>query len=157
MAVERTEIRGNGGSPRRPGVRFEEEQAIGPLFRQLSADAGQLVRQEIALGKAELREAATGLIRDGAKIGVAAAFGLLAAIALTAFLIIGIGDLIDNYWLSALGVCVLYLIIAAILAKSAINGISSRDLKPTRTIETLREDAEWAKREVDEVKRELTD
>ncbi len=157
MAVERAEIRGNGRTPRRPGLRLEEEQAIGPLFRQLSADATQLVRQEIALGKAELREAATGLLRNGAKVGVAAAFGLLAALALTAFLILGIGDLIDNYWLAALGVGVLYLILAAVLAKSAINGISGRDLKPTQTIEALREDAEWAKREVGEVKRELTE
>ncbi len=156
MAVEQREIRGDGRSPRPPVVNVEEEPAIGPLFRQLSADAAQLVRQEIALAKTELSEAATGMIRDGAKIGVAAVVGLLAAMALTAFLVVGIGDLIDNYWLSALGVAVLYLIIAAVLAKSALDGIASRNLKPTQTIETLREDAEWAKREVGEVKRELT-
>src|SRR5690554_3724149 len=100
MAVNQHDIRVG-----RPGPRFEgldEEPSIGELFKQLSNDASHLIRQEVALGKAELRETASALGKDAAKIGIAATVAWFGALATLAFLILGFGALIGNYWLSAL-------------------------------------------------------
>lgn len=143
------------GPPRGPGM-DGGEPSIGELFGQLAADAARLVQQEVALAKAELRETGTTLAQDAAKLGIAAGLGLLGAIAATLFLILALGDLFDNYWLSALLVSLVFLGIAAYLGKSALDEIKRRGITPDRTIQTLREDADWAKREVKEVKRDLT-
>ena len=132
------------------------EPSIGELFGQLSSDAGRLIQSEVALAKAELRETTSMLARDATKFAAAAGLGLLGAMAATAFLIIGIGDLLDNYWASALLVTILYLAVAGFLAKSAMNEIKRNGLKPEETLATLREDATWAKREAQGLKQDLT-
>lgn len=154
MAVQEREIRVERGPTRRSGPPIDEGPPLQELFRNLSEDATHLIRQEVALGKAELRETASALGRDAAKIGVALTLGWFAALAATTFLIVGIGALIGSYWLSALIVAVLFGGAAAVLASQARNDLESRDLKPSRTIDTLREDADWAQREAEEVKRE---
>jgi hypothetical protein len=157
MALEQRDIiieRGNGRTS--PGVMPTREPSIGELFGQLSSDGGRLIQQEMALAKAELRETTSMLAKDAAKFGVAAALGLLGALAATAFLIIGLGDLLDNYWASALLVTIVYLAIAGVLARSAMNEIKTRGVKPEETLATLREDATWAKREAQSLKRDLT-
>ena len=132
------------------------EPSLGELFGQLSGDAQHLIRQEVALAKAELRETTSMLARDGAKIGVAVALGFVGVLTATAFIIVALGDLINNYWASALLVTVVLLAIAAFMAKSAMNDIKRRGMKPEETLETLREDAVWAKREAQALKRDWT-
>jgi uncharacterized membrane protein YqjE len=156
MAVHHRDIRVENGSGPRVGAPYTEEPGLGELFRQLSADATHLIRQEVALGKAELRETGAALAKDAVKVGIAIGLGALGAMAATAFLIVAIGSLLANYWLSALLVAVIYLGIAAVLAKRAMDDIKHRDLKPTQTIETLRNDADWAKQEARTIKREWT-
>lgn len=153
MAVHQHDIRVD----RRPGPRFgevEDEPPIGELFRQLSNDASHLIRQEVALGKAELRETASALAKDATKIGVALTVAWLGALALVAFLIVGLGALVGSYWAAALIVAVVFLGAGAALGYSAISDLRDRELKPERTIESLQDDAQWAKREARSVKRE---
>jgi uncharacterized membrane protein YqjE len=154
MAVHEPEIRVDHRPGPRIGGVWSDEPPVGELFRQLADDATTLIRQEVALGKAELRETAKALGRDVAKIGLAIGMAALGALAATAFLIIGLGALIESYWLAALIVAVVYFIVAAVLAKGATSDLKHRDMKPTRTIQTLEADKEWAKREAAEVKRE---
>jgi uncharacterized membrane protein YqjE len=156
MALEQRERIIERGNGRTPAVMPTREPSIGELFGQLSSDASRLIQSEVALAKAELRETTSMLVKDAAKVGVAAALGLLGALAATAFLIIGLGDLLDNYWASALLVTIVYLAVAGFLAKSAMNEIKSRGVKPEETLATLREDASWAKREAQSLKRDLT-
>ena len=132
------------------------EPSLGDLFRRLTSDTSELVRQEIALAKTELRETGSTLARDGQRLGIAAGLALAGALALTAFLVILLGDLLDNYWLAALIVGVVFLGIGAVLAKNAIADVKKHGLAPRETVGTLKEDAAWAKQEARQVKRELT-
>jgi uncharacterized membrane protein YqjE len=154
MAIDRTQIRVEDGSDPGGNGAWPSDPPIGELFRQLTDDATRLIKQEVALGKAELKQTASALGKDAAQLGIAVGLGLLGALSLTAFLIVGLGTLLANYWLSALIVAVVLLAVAAVLAKQALDDIKQRDLKPTQTIETLQADAEWAKREVEAVKRD---
>jgi multisubunit Na+/H+ antiporter MnhG subunit len=154
MATEQREMRVDRGLSPRFGGPLREEPPLGELFRQLSEDASRLVRQEVALAKTEVRESARAVGKDATKIGIAAGVGVMGAFAALAFVIIGLGALIGNYWLSALIVAVVLLVTAAVMAKAAMKDIKERELKPVQTMETLRADAQWAKREAQAVKRE---
>ena len=132
------------------------EPSLGELFTRLTTDTGDLVRQEVALARAEMREMASTAARDGTRMGIALGLALAGVLALTAFVVVALGDLFDNYWLGALLVGVAFLAVGGFLAKSAVNDIKRRGLKPEQTMATLREGAAWAKEEAREVKREIT-
>jgi hypothetical protein len=132
------------------------ESSLGELFKRLTADTSELIRQEMSLAKAEMRDTAATLGRDATKIGIATGFALAGVLALAAFAVVGLGDLFNNYWLAALIVGVVLLAVGGYLARNAIADVKRRGLTPQQTVQTLRDDASWAKQEGRELKRELT-
>jgi uncharacterized membrane protein YqjE len=138
------------------GATAAAEASLGELFKRLTTDTSELIRQEMSLAKVEMREAGATLASDATKIGVAVGLALTGLLAVGAFAIVGLGDLFNNYSLAALIVGVLFLAVGGYLGKNAINDVKRRGLKPEKTVETLREDASWVKQEGRELKRELT-
>jgi len=136
--------------------RLAPDQSVGTLIAQLSRDSSHLLRQEVALAKAELRESAAQVARAGASLGLAAGLALPGAFAFAAFLVIAIGDWIDSYWASALIVSVVLLALAALVARKGLARLRDGSLAPRETIGTLREDIDWMKYETQAFKRELT-
>jgi hypothetical protein len=135
----------------------QSEASIGELFKRLGTDTGSLIRQEAALAKAELREVGTTMARDGARIGIAAGLAFVGALALTAFLVVGLGVLLGGaYWLSALIVGAVAFGVGAVLARNAVGDIKRRGLTPRQTIETIKEDKAWAAQQARELKHDLT-
>ena len=132
------------------------DASLGDLLKQLTSDTGELIRQEVNLAKAEMRQTGATIARDGAKLGIAFGLALAGVLALAAFLVVALGDLFNNYWLSALLVGAVFVAIGGVLAKNAMSDVKRRGLKPDETIDTLKEDATWAKQEAREFKRELT-
>ena len=134
-----------------------ENPSVGELFKQLSSDSSHLMRQEINLAKAELMESAGHLAKGATKVGIAAGIAIPGLFAFGAFLIIALGDLMnENYWLSALIVSIAMLATAAILAKKGIGEFGKASFVPEETMGTLREDAQWAREESQEFKRAFT-
>ena len=159
--MEKTEIRDlrresvSGGNGRAVPA-LAPDQSVGELFRQLTTDSSHLVRQEINLAKTELSETAVRLGQAGAKLGIAVGVAIPGLLALVAFLVIGLGDLMnENYWLSALIVGIAFLGIAGLLVKRATAALRGGIGVP-ETAGTLREDAQWAKEEIQEFKRQFT-
>jgi hypothetical protein len=122
----------------------------------LTSDASLLVRQEISLAKAEMRESLDHLKATVAKLAIAAALAIPAALALTAFLVIALGDAINSYWASALIVGVILLVAAVGLARRAMAGVEKAKEGLQRTAESVGDDARWGKEELRTFKRELT-
>jgi uncharacterized membrane protein YqjE len=143
---------GNG----RPSFGDGDNQSIGGLFKQLSTDSSHLLRQEIALAKTELRETGSQLGQTASKLGIAIGVGISGTLALTAFVVIGLGDLIGSYWASALIVGVVMVGTAAILARRAIASLKAERIGVPETAGTLRDDTRWAKEEVHAFKRAFT-
>jgi uncharacterized membrane protein YqjE len=133
---------GPGNGPDGPDLR---DASMGELFKRLSSDTSQLVKLELELAKAEMTEKAKPLQAGAGMLGGAALVGLLAAGALTAFLI----ALLDTFmatWLAALVVTIVYAAIAGVLALQGKNRIQSATPPvPEQTIESVKEDVEWAK------------
>lgn len=131
------------------------EPSFGDLVSRLTSQTGALVRQEIALAKVELRETGATLARDSAKVGAGLMVAWAGVLALTAAFIVGLADLFDNYWLAALIVGAVYVIVGWVLARSAMADVRRRGLAPTQTVETLREDADWAKEQTKAIGQDL--
>ena len=139
-----------------PGVNRTEDASFGELLKRLTRDSGQLIRQEVALAKAEMREAGATVARDSAKVGMGLGVALAGALALTAGIVVVLGDALDNYWLAALLVGIAFTAIGAMMARSALKDVKERGLAPKETIETLREDKQWAGEVAQELKRDVT-
>jgi uncharacterized membrane protein YqjE len=121
------------------------EESVGELLKQLSQETTTLVRQELELAKAELSEKGKKAGVGAGLIGGAGVVGLLAAGALTAA-IIALLDKGMATWLAALIVAVVYGAIAGLLALRGRDKVQEATPPvPDQTIETLKEDAEWAK------------
>lgn len=121
------------------------EQPIGELLKQLASETTTLVRQELDLAKAEMREKGKKAGPGVGMIGAAGGVALLALGALTACLILALDGAMPN-WLAALIVAVVYGVVAAVLysrGKEKVDDVGSP--APRQTIETVKEDLEWAK------------
>ncbi|HEX2080643.1 MAG TPA: phage holin family protein [Longimicrobium sp.] len=131
------------------------EPALGDLFRQLAQDSATLVRQEMTLAKAELKANVRSVARDAAMVAVGGVLALVGVIVLIAFLVVAVGDALDNYWLGALIVGVLFLLVGGLLAMSNLKKLKQEEVAPTRTLETLKEDKQWLQSEIKQARREL--
>lgn len=131
------------------------EPPLGELVKQLAQDSGTLVRQEIALAKAELRQNAKSIVRDVAMIAVGGVIAAVGGLVLVAFLVILVGAVLDNYWLGALIVGALFVLVGGALAMANLKKLQKEDVAPTRTMETLKEDKQWAQSEIEQARREL--
>lgn len=133
----------------------DTEPALGDLFRQLAQDSATLVRQEVALAKAELRENVKSVARDTAKIAIGAVVAAVGALVMVAFLVLLLGDVVGEYWAGALIVGVLFVAIGAFLAMGAMKRLKKDTLTPEQTIQTLKEDKQWLQSETKRVRRDL--
>jgi uncharacterized membrane protein YqjE len=121
------------------------EQPVSELLKRLAHEMTVLVRQELDLAKAEMREKAG---KAGAGVGMwggAGVAGLLALGSLTAFLILALDGAMPN-WLAALIVGLIYAAIAGLLylsGKRRVDDVGSPI--PEQTVETVKEDVQWAK------------
>jgi membrane protein len=122
-----------------------EDRTLGEMFAELSRDTRTLLQQEITLAKTEMKEKAAaagksaGLVAGGGLIAYAGLLGIVAAVVL-ALIEMGLpawaGALIGGIVIAAIG----YL-----LVRSGLGRLSTQDLKPRETIDTLKEDAQWLK------------
>jgi len=119
--------------------------SIGELFADLTRDMSTLVRQEVQLAKTEVTQKAT---RAGKDVGYIAAGGLLAYtgfLALVAAVIIVLGTVGVPWWLSALLVGLVVAAVGYFLIMKGRDALKRLEMAPRQTIETLKDDAEWAK------------
>jgi hypothetical protein len=126
----------------------KDERSLGDLFGDLARDMGTLVSQEIRLARTEMTDKASRVGKDIAMLaagGFVAYAGLLAIIAAVIFLI---ADLGAPLWVSALIVGAIVAVIGGVLVQRGISALKQQDLMPRQTVESLKEDTEWAKEQV---------
>jgi hypothetical protein len=121
------------------------ERPAGDLLKDLSQQTSTLVRQEIDLAKAELTQKGKELGVGAGLLIAGAVVALLALGALTACVIALLATAIPT-WLAALIVAVVYAALAGALAVAGRGRIQkAAPPAPEQTIETVKEDVQWAK------------
>jgi hypothetical protein len=122
----------------------DDNRSLGELFSELAQETSTLVRQEVNLAKTEMSHKAS---RAGKQVGVLAAGGAVAYAGLLAILA-GVIVLLDNVmplWLSALLVGIVVAVVGYLLIRRALDALKREDFAPRETMETLKEDQQWAK------------
>ncbi len=118
--------------------------SVGQLFGRLSQDLSTLMHQEFELAKSEIKAEATKAGKSAGLLGgtgVSALFGLLMLSFAAAW---GLAEVIAPGW-AFLFVAAAYLLAAVILFTRGCKELRSVHPMPQQTIETVKEDVEWAK------------
>ena len=139
---------GTAGRYELPGA----PEGLGTLITGVIEDLQEIVRAEVRLAKTELKQDAAAVGRAVATLAAAALLGLTGFI----FLMLALTYLLSRFlrdWIAAGIVALALLVIAGILAMAGKRQLSAANLTPEQTIETLKEDKEWASRQISSVKR----
>ena len=119
------------------------ERSLGELVALATQDLSLLVSQEIALAKAEIKREVSAAGKGAGLFGGAGFTGLLALVFLSIALAFAIGKP-TTLGIGFLVVGLLYLLAAVVLGLSGKKKLSQVG-PPTKTIETLKDDAAWVK------------
>ena len=121
------------------------ERPIGEVAKSLTSDLSLLLRQEIDLAKAEMAEKGRTAAPGLGMFGGAGIVALCAAGALTAFLILVLSTFLPD-WAAALVVGAVLATVAYVLVQQGKERVADAGAPvPEQTIETMKEDVEWAK------------
>ena len=116
----------------------------GELASEVAKDMSTLVRQEIALAKVEMRQEAKNAGTAFGAFGGAGFAGYFVLVFLSLALMWLLGTWMALGW-SALIVAGIWAVIAGVLALVGRSRLKAFNPKPERTIETVKEDVQWAK------------
>jgi len=138
------------------GVGTDEElrsHSTADLVKQLSEQTTSLVRKEIELAQAELTAKGKAAGEGAGLFGAAGVVALLALGTLTA-LILSLLDKAMDFSLAALLVTLVYAAVAGFLALNGRTRIKrGMPPAPEQTVETVKEDVQWAKSQAKSVRR----
>ncbi|GGS72041.1 hypothetical protein GCM10010156_33580 [Planobispora rosea] len=121
-----------------------EPPSLGQLISEIGEDMSRLFRQEVELAKAEIRQEAVKAGKAAGLLGGAGFAGYMTALLVTLAVMFGLGNVMDLGW-AALIVAVVWAVIGAVLFVNGRKRMQQVSPKPEQTIETLKEDAQWAR------------
>jgi len=131
----------DGSAVGRPDV---EGRSVGDLLGEVTGNLSKLMRQEVALAKVELKEEAAKAGKAGGLLGGAGAVGYLVLVFASLALMFALDNAMGIGW-AALLTAVLLGIVAALLFVIGRNRFKQINPTPEQTVETLKEDVQWAK------------
>ena len=120
------------------------QTSVGELIGNISNDLSTLFRQEVELAKVELKAEASKAGKAGGMLGAAAFAGYLVVVLLSFALVAALSNVMDPGW-AALIVAAIWGIVAGVLFANGRKKLKTVDPTPHRTVETLKEDAQWLK------------
>jgi uncharacterized membrane protein YqjE len=136
-----------GGGVGPPYDQPGSDQSLGDLFGNLTSDLSELVRSEMELARVEIREEAA---KAGRAAGLLGAGGLIAYLGLGLMAMAaawGLAEVVDAGW-AFLIVGVVIATIGAVLVMKGRDQLGDVQPVPEETVETLKEDAQWARARV---------
>ena len=123
------------------------ERSFSAVLEGIAGNVQGIIRSEVRLAKAEIREEAGKAGTAARVLGIGALLGLYAAGFLLLAAVHALEQVVEP-WLAALIVSVLAGTAAAILMRAGITRMKRVDPRPDRTIDTIKENIHWAKDQV---------
>ncbi|MBW3580340.1 MAG: phage holin family protein [Actinobacteria bacterium] len=121
-----------------------DDRSMQELWADMAKGASTLIRQEVELAKIETKEQLSRAGKAGAVFSAAGVAGFMALQLLSFAAAWGLAAVVPD-GLAFLIVGVIYAIVAAVLLSKGRKQVAEVNLVPQQTVETLREDVEWAK------------
>lgn len=135
-------------SPRTdPTQPVDPDQSLSELVSRMTSDVGRLVSTQIELAKVEIKDE---VARAGKGVGMVGGGGLAAyfSVLLISFAIAyWLADAFDNLGAGFFVVGLVYAAAAAVLVLKGKKQISSATPIAQQTVETIKEDVEWARQQ----------
>ena len=122
--------------------RPKTERSITTLLSDLASETILLIRQELALLKAELHEKFSRVGQGATALGAGALIAYSGWLVLLAAAVLGLATVMPA-WLAALIVALVALAIGGALVFIGKNRLDADSLMPQRTLRSLREDEQW--------------
>jgi len=138
MSIDRPEEANLSTEPK------EADKSLGQLFAELTSDLTTLMRKEVELAKVETKEEVARAGKAGGLVGGGAFAGYLAVLFLS-FAAAWLLDEVMHVALAFLIVGLVYAVAAAVLIASGRSRLKQVSPVPQQTVETLKEDVQWAK------------
>lgn len=114
------------------------------MFQNIVSNIQEIVRSEVRLAKAEIKEETQAAARACVSLGIGAVLGLYAAGFILLGLVYALSLAMPN-WLAALLVGIPLAGGACFLISSGWKKLKQVQPKPVRTIESVKETVQWAK------------
>jgi uncharacterized membrane protein YqjE len=132
--------------PRQPGEPIDADQSLSDLLGRLTTDFSQLVSTQVELAKVELKEDVARAGKGAGMFGGAAFAGVMAVALLSFASAWGLAEVMASGF-AFLIVGVVWAAVGAVLFLSGKSRLSN--LSPlSETQETVKEDVQWAKRQM---------
>lgn len=128
-----------GRPPAEPG-----DESVGQVVRQITADMSTLFRKEIELAKVEFRAEAGKAGKGAGMLGGAGFAAAMVATFASLAAVFGLANVMDGAW-AALIVTGVWAVVGVVLYLTGRSRLREVSPKPERTVETLKEDAQWAR------------
>ena len=129
-------------SPEFVETRPKAERSIATLLSDLASETILLLRQEMALLKAELHEKFSRIGQGAGALGAGALVAFSGWLVLLAAAVLGLAEILPA-WAAALIVALVVLAIGAALLLFGKNRFDAQALTPERSLRSLREDEAW--------------
>ncbi|MFI5569860.1 phage holin family protein [Streptomyces sp. NPDC051740] len=123
---------------------YEGERSAGELLSRVTSDLQVLFRQEVELAKAEVKEEGTKAGKAAGMYGGAGFAAYMVLLFLSLAAMFGLANVMDDGW-AALIIAALWAVAAAVLYQKGRAKMRTVSPKPEHTVQTLKEDAEWAR------------
>ena len=114
------------------------QRSVGSLISEVTTDLSTLMRQELDLAKAEMKEEATKTGKAAGMMGGAALAGYMVALFVSIAAWWALSNGMDEAW-AALIVAAVWAVVGAILFVSGRKKLREVRPKPERTVDTLKE------------------
>jgi hypothetical protein len=122
-----------------------DDRSLGELFTELSRDASTLIRKEIELARTEITANVSRLGRHAAYIALGSAVAYAGLLTIVAALVVGLHAVGLAWWAATLIVGIVVALIGYLVVQRGLSALQRDSLAPTETIETLKENAAWAR------------
>lgn len=120
------------------------EPSLGDLVGEIGSDLSQLVRDEIELAKAEIKQESTKAGKAFGMLGGAGYAGHLVLLMGSLTVMFALANVMDLAW-AALIVTAVWAVAGAVLYTTGRARLRAVHVKPEQTVQTLKEDAQWAR------------
>ena len=124
-----------------------EEHSLGDLLTQLVSQISTLAQREMDLARTEMSQKVAQVANGARMIAVGGALayaGFLAIIAAAVIALVQYGAL--PWWVATLAVGAIVLIVGLLVIWGGRRAMQIKHLAPQQTLETLKDDADWARK-----------
>jgi uncharacterized membrane protein YqjE len=129
-----------------PITPIDPDIGIPDLVRRLGDDSRRLAGDEVRLAKLELHESVHTSVDGSIRLALALAFGIIAAVALTVLLIVGVSAALGHhYWAGAVIIGALELVAGVLMLRRGGSAVKSPTYSLQASRESLKDTAVWAR------------